>query len=422
MTSGIPDPQSDPTLRALQAYIDGHPGTCIALPLNGSLAHASVVARAVDQRAPLVWEGQCEGRDMRYRVVPVPDSDGVTRRVTAFAEDITQQKKLEIALHHAQEQVRFVAEHAADVLWQLDSHMHVIAINGADQRLRGCPREAVIGQSFMDLFTPEGHSIVAKALADLRDAKAAAGENRSLRFEAPQVCQDGRSVWVEVVATPYVGANGQTLGFNGITRALDDRQHHEDLLKEAQRKLQAQSVEIGQLQVSLSAQVLRDPLTGLHNRVYLDETLPRELSRARREGYPLSLILVDVDAFSVLVEEYGPLAGDAVLSALSLILNLGARDSDIFCRYGSHEFLVALPMMRLEDAAQRAEVWRGSLGGTPVEYAGECMAVTLSAGVSAFPDNGADVETLLQRAKQALYRSQKDGRNRVTRSPNQYAE
>ncbi len=416
MNSAHPDPQSDSTLRALQAYIDARPGTAIALPLNGSLAHSPVVAQAMAQRVPLVWDGQCAGRDMRYRVVPVPDPDGVTRRVTAFAEDISEQKRLQGMLHMAQVQLHFVAGHTADVVWQLDSHMHVTDINDADERLRGCPRDAVIGQSFMNLFTPEGHTIIADALARRRDAKASAGTGQALRFEAPQVCQDGRAVWVEVIAKPIVGANGQTEGFNGVTRALDDRRRQEELLKDAQRKLQSQSEEIEQLQANLHEQVLRDPLTGLHNRVYLDETLPRELSRARREEYPLSIILVHVDRFASLVDDHGLPASEAVLRALSLILNLGARDSDLFCRYGNQEFLVALPMMGLDDAEARAELWRTAMGDTPVEHAGDTISVTLSAGIAAFPDNGADVATLLQRAKQAVFRSQQTGHNRVTRS------
>jgi len=358
---------------------------------------------------------------MRYCVVPVADADGVARRLSAFAEDISDLAHQERALHNAEEQLRFVAEHTTDVVWQLDSHMRVIAINAADHGLRGCPAQAVIGQSFMDLFSPEGHGIIADVLARRHEADAHAGGGSTLRFEAPQVCQDGRTVWVEVVARPILGGRGQTLGFNGVTRAVDERKHYEAMLKDAQRRLQSQQAEIDQLHLDLAAQSLRDPLTGLHNRRYLDETLPRELSRARREGYPLALILVGVDRFGMLSEEYGTTGSNATLSALSLILNLGARDSDIFCRYGQHEFLVVLPMMGIEDAEQRAQAWCGAMSDNPVEHSGKSMAVTLSAGISAFPENGADVQTLLQRARQALYRSEQAGHNRVTRSSGHHA-
>ena len=223
-------------------------------------------------------------------------------------------------------------------------------INDADYHLRGCPREAVIGQSLVDLFTEEGRSIIAQVLARRRESVARGEKNTILKFEAPQVCQNGRLLWVEVHAAPFHNQSGQTVGYIGITRPVGEHGRMESLLEENQREVHRQQQEIAQLRLSLQEQALRDPLTGLHNRRYLDETFPRELSRARREGYPLSLILVGVDHFKTINESHGHAGGDAVLQALSLILNLGARDSDIFCRYGNKEFLVVCPLMGLDDA------------------------------------------------------------------------
>jgi len=416
MTVAPTDPSIDATQRALQTYIDARPGVAIALPLNGSLAHSATLAQAVAQRVPMVWDGRQQGRATRYRVVPVGDSDGTVRRVVAFSEDISEEAQARSSLRSAQEQFRFVASQSTDVIWQIDGKMRLTYINEADHRLRGCPREAVIGQTFVELFSAEGRAIISEALARRREREARGEKNTILQFEAPQVCQNGRLLWVEVHAAPFHDVNGQTAGFIGTTRPVGDHGRVETLLDEAQRQIQSQEREIAELRASLQEQALRDPLTGLHNRRYLDETLPRELSRARREGYPLSLILLGVDHFKTINETHGHAGGDTVLSALSLILNLGARDSDIFCRYGNKEFLVALPLMGLEDALTRAETWRQALGDTAIEHEGYAIEVTLSAGIAAFPDNGSDVASLLQRVHQALYRAQQNGRNCVVAS------
>jgi len=416
MTAAPPDPSSDATQRALQTYIDARLGVAVALPLTGSLAHSATLAQAVAQRVPLVWEGQHEGRAVRYRVVPVGESDGTVRRVVAFGEDISAEAQLHSSLRGLQEQFRFVAGRSNDVVWQLDAHMRLTYINEADYRLRGCPREVVIGQTFVELFNAEGRTIIAEALARRRERESRGEKNTVLQFEAPQVCQNGRLLWVEVHAAPFHDASGQTVGFIGTTRPVGDQSRVETLLEDARRQIQTQAGEIAELRASLQEQALRDPLTGLHNRGYLDETLPRELSRARREGYPLSLILLGVDHFKTINETHGHAGGDAVLSALSLILNLGARDSDIFCRYGNKEFLVALPLKGLEDAMTRAETWRQALSEAAIEHEGYTIEATLSAGIAAFPDNGTDVTSLLQRVHQALYRAQQNGRNCVVRS------
>lgn len=183
----------------------------------------------------------------------------------------------------------------------------------------------------------------------------------------------------------------------------------------AQRQLESQLAEISELQTRLQDQVIRDPLTGLHNRRYLDEILPRELSRAKREGYALALIMIDLDHFKRVNDSYGHAAGDAVLRTLAKLLREGSRESDIICRYGGEEFLVALPRMSPELALARIEAWRRELAGTVIEHGELTVQATLSAGIAAFPEHGADIDTLLARADEALYSAKNAGRNRVTR-------
>lgn len=199
-----------------------------------------------------------------------------------------------------------------------------------------------------------------------------------------------------------------------LRKEIVERQSALDKLREANLKLQTQLDEIHQLQERLKEQAIRDPLTGLHNRRYLDETLPRELARAKREGYPLSVVMIDLDRFKQINDNYGHPAGDEVITTLAQLLKTATRTSDVACRYGGEEFLVALPRMELEGAMVRANEWRTALADTFIRHGQFELKVTLSAGVATFPEHGSTVDALLELADHALYQSKHEGRNRVS--------
>jgi diguanylate cyclase (GGDEF)-like protein len=163
------------------------------------------------------------------------------------------------------------------------------------------------------------------------------------------------------------------------------------------------------LRETLREESVRDPLTDLFNRRYLDETLPRELRRAERDQQALSLIIIDVDHFKEFNDKFGHEAGDSMLRSLAAHLNSRTRGHDIACRYGGDEFLLVLPGASLEVATQRAERVREetkNLGnGT----------VCLSMGVSSFPDHGSTATALIRAADLALYQAKAQGRNQVVR-------
>lgn len=184
--------------------------------------------------------------------------------------------------------------------------------------------------------------------------------------------------------------------------------------EEVNRLLSEKYQEIHALHEELRDQALRDPLTHLHNRRYLDETLPRELARARREHYPLAVAILDLDHFKQINDCHGHPAGDAVICALADILKNGTRAGDVICRYGGEEFIVALPGMAIQEAAQRTDEWRIQLAHRRVRHGDIEISVTLSAGVAASPTDASEMELLIDYADDALYRSKQEGRNRVT--------
>jgi diguanylate cyclase (GGDEF)-like protein len=159
---------------------------------------------------------------------------------------------------------------------------------------------------------------------------------------------------------------------------------------------------------------VRDPLTGLFNRRYLEEALALELIRAARKQYPIGIIMADIDHFKRFNDTHGHAAGDAVLVQVGNFLRTHVRSSDITCRFGGEEFILILPEASLKITQMRAEHMREDARHLHVQYEGQTLeAVTLSLGVAAFPDHGSTNDAILGAADTAMYRAKRDGRDRV---------
>jgi diguanylate cyclase (GGDEF)-like protein len=169
-----------------------------------------------------------------------------------------------------------------------------------------------------------------------------------------------------------------------------------------------------QREQKLQEQAISDPLTGLYNRRYLNEFLPRELVRCRRSAAPLAVMLIDLDHFKRVNDSFGHEAGDVVLKAIAALLKGKVRGSDIACRYGGEEFALILPETGLDAAVRRAEVIRLAIARLVPSHAGTPLGkVTTSLGIALFPDHGEDSDALLRAADVALYAAKGAGRDRV---------
>ncbi|MBI2875286.1 MAG: diguanylate cyclase [Candidatus Tectomicrobia bacterium] len=168
------------------------------------------------------------------------------------------------------------------------------------------------------------------------------------------------------------------------------------------------------LRERLRRQAIRDPLTGLFNRRYMQETLKRELHRAERKASSVGVILLDIDHFKQFNDTFGHAAGDALLHHLGTFLQRRTRKEDFACRYGGEEFLLILTEASLDVARERAEELREGIKHLHVQHDGRFLGiVTLSLGVAAFPTHGSTAEDLLQVADEALYVAKEQGRDRV---------
>ena len=164
----------------------------------------------------------------------------------------------------------------------------------------------------------------------------------------------------------------------------------------------------------LRTQSVRDPLTGLYNRRYMEESLERELRRAIRKKCSLGVMMLDVDHFKRYKDTFGHEAGDSVLRALANLFRTQLRGGDVACRYGGEEFAMILPEATLEVTSQRADQLREAAKSAIAQFRGHSLdTVTLSIGVSSFPENGTTGEVLLRAADAALYRAKAEGRDRV---------
>lgn len=163
------------------------------------------------------------------------------------------------------------------------------------------------------------------------------------------------------------------------------------------------------LQQRLLQESIRDPLTRLYNRRYMVETMERELSRTRRAGQPLAVVMLDVDRFKRLNDTHGHDVGDRVLQEVARRLAGAVRTEDVVCRYGGEEFVAILPGATLELARARAEAFRLQLASG---FGGDLPTVTISAGVAMSRD-ALSPERLLRLADEALLEAKRSGRDRV---------
>ncbi len=222
-------------------------------------------------------------------------------------------------------------------------------------------------------------------------------------------------------AMPYVCvpliAHGEMMGVlhlrNGPHLSPSVRDLWEHLALTTARKL---ALELSNLQLRerLRNQAIRDPLTGLFNRRYLDETLKRELQRASRHQHPVGVIMLDIDHFKQFNDTYGHDGGDTLLRTLAATLQTQTRAEDIVCRYGGEEFTLILPGATLEQTCQRAEQLLVHIRNVQVQHNGQALrSVTASLGVAIFPEHGDTDEAVVKAADRALYLAKTRGRDQM---------
>jgi diguanylate cyclase (GGDEF)-like protein len=217
-------------------------------------------------------------------------------------------------------------------------------------------------------------------------------------------------------------AHGDTIGILSIEFPDEAAQiAAESRMGGVQQLIQLTAMALASLQMrqELEHQSVRDGLTGLFNRHFLEIALQRELARAVRRKTTLAVLMIDVDHFKRLNDQFGHAAGDAVLKEVAHVFADKIRTDDLACRYGGEEFTIILPEISPEIAWQRAEIIRQAVADLRTRLDNTLYnSVTISIGAAMFPQDGTSAELLLRHADAALYRAKHEGRNRVVMNLN----
>ena len=322
-----------------------------------------------------------------------------------------QQAKAEAAMlatkeaeHRAEELERLVGFGQA-LSRSLDFDSIRMAITQHLPQIAATPRLWVLVQQGPEWMALAGDTRGAEEVlqwGDLAEQLLAAGPEKT-----PQNLTEARAIGFPLLV------GGKAVGVLGVkpesgTLAGDRRR-----IIEAAAALLAVSVKNAQLFREVKDNSVKDALTGCFTRGHAIEVIDAELRRARRSQTPVSLIMFDLDHFKDVNDRYGHLCGDAVLSAVGKRMKEVLRGSDLKCRYGGEEFLVLLPETPLHGARRVAETLRREIAERPVPWAGEGLTVTASFGLAQTMPGEVNVQSVIARADQALYRAKDDGRNCV---------
>jgi diguanylate cyclase (GGDEF)-like protein/PAS domain S-box-containing protein len=385
-----------------------------------------------------------DGRQLDVEVVVNPMIYQSEPAAEVIMRDISRRKQAELKLQQANKEL------AANVEELQQRSKEITLLSEMGNWLQSCQTAdeafAVIGRSVQQLF-PEraGALYILSASRNIVEAVAAWGESAGLeRVFTPNDCwalrrgqphrfkQDGTTnrcrhtagaALLESQCMPLV-AHGEALGVLHLQVPHAQADREEPALRssaEAEQRLTSVLAEqIGlalanlRLKESLRTQSIRDALTGLFNRRYMEESLEREMSRANRNKKSLALVMMDIDRFKHFNDTFGHQAGDTLLRALGDWLKKRTRGQDIACRYGGEEFALVLSDSSLEAALQRSEILREEIKELSVQHAGQVLGtINLSMGVAVFPDDGLTVSEILRAADEALYHAKHEGRDRV---------
>ena len=372
--------------------------------------------------------------DIMDRSYILRDQSGAAYRMVGAMIDITERKYMESSLIQANEQMR----RALNELQQ--RNRETALLNEMGRSLQACQSAGEAYRIVADL-TCQVFPQTAGALYLFNPERTLVSEVVSWgglltdrRRFSPDECLSLRSGRTKPLGEAqagecciHIGKQGAAASFclplqvhGEILGILHLQSRQEENLEESKRQLAYIIVEqVGmalsnlKLREALREQSIRDPLTGLYNRRYMEEALKQQMSRVTRQLHPLGIIMIDIDHFKRFNDNYGHATGDALLRELAQLLQKRVRAEDIACRYGGEEFTLIMPDASLETAQQRAEELCAEVRRLRLHGFESAEMLTLSVGIAIHPQHGRTIEDVLHAADSALYRAKQEGRDRV---------
>ena len=278
-----------------------------------------------------------------------------------------------------------------------DESGHYRFMNNAYCQIYEYVREEMIGQHYSVIMPPDQI-----ALANSHYERLLSGDT-GIPTERKRQRKDGSIIYIEAANALVLDSEGRKLVITTV-RDITERKQMESDLKEANEAYQT-------LHNTLREQATRDSLTGLYNRRYLNENIEREFARAKRDNYPICVMIMDIDFFKQINDTYGHILGDEALKVLGALITANIRAGDIAFRYGGDEFIVVMPGAEIETATQRMDILRQTFNATTIHNDKTEIKPTISVGISMFPVHGTNGSEILRSADAALYQAKQAGRN-----------
>ncbi len=291
-------------------------------------------------------------------------------------------------LQKSEDKFRQLVETTSDWIWEIDADFKYVYSSPQVELLLGHRPQHFIGRTPFELMPGKEAKKVRNAFEQARKTGAA-----TVELKHTSQHKLGHNVVLETKAMPFYSEAGMLLGYRGVDRDITIRSRMEDKLRHMAR---------------------HDALTGLYNRQVFSELLEYETNRASRYDRPLSALLLDIDYFKKVNDNYGHSAGDDVLKGFAELLLESLRSTDYIARFGGEEFTVLMPETNQEMALKRAQELRAAIEQHPFSLRdGNTLRITSCIGVATFPENANDMESLIKAADEAMYEAKKSGRNRV---------
>ncbi|MES2354062.1 MAG: PAS domain S-box protein [Pseudomonadota bacterium] len=310
---------------------------------------------------------------------------GEDLHAVAVVQDITERKRSEALLRASEERFRDVVDAAGEYIWETDADWRMVFISNQVERMMGYSPAELIGRRTTEFLPAEELSRFNQFLYNRKNPLAPFNS-----LELQVIHKSGEHVWQQISGVPVVNEQGKIIGYRGASMNIHDR-------KTAEQKIEQLAT--------------KDALTGLPNRLLLNDRLEHAIVSAQRKEEMLSLLFIDLDRFKTINDSLGHHVGDLLLKGVAERLSGCVRRGDTLARLGGDEFIVAL--YDLKTAEDAAIVARKMLAAVkqPYEVEGHMLSTGCSIGISIYPSDGADVTTLMRNGDTAMYHAKEKGRN-----------
>lgn len=364
-----------PGLNLLRVPQLGKPSPAFTDAAVGQLQFCAFPLQGDSSQIPgvlLVWQAQ---------PFQAQDYDVLSDVGSMVAIGLERQRDRE-ALRQSEARHRLLTDHASDVIWTMDLAGNITYVSPSVQRQRGYTAEEVMRQHLTEALTPDSAEVVWNQMLQARAAVEAGEAYPEFVADLEQPHKNGGTVWSEVKTAGIYNEAGDFIGVVGVARDLTERRKAE-------------------LQMRYMAQ--HDSLTGLPNRALFMDRLQQALTYCSRHQRQLAVLLLDLNKFKPVNDEYGHAAGDELLKAIGERLRKLLRASDTVARLGGDEFVVLLPQLETPQEVSQVSAKISAALAQPFPLSMATVQIGCSIGQALFPDDGSDADTLIRIADERMY-------------------